>query len=66
VEATTAEIGLMALPRLYVGEHDDARRMAVKKLLYRGRIALRSRSGGQTPETPPPGGAVGLPPRATS
>jgi peptidoglycan/xylan/chitin deacetylase (PgdA/CDA1 family) len=66
VEATTAEIGLMALPRLYVGEQDDARRMAVKKLLYRGRIALRSRSGGQTPETPPPGGSAGLPPRATS
>ena len=66
VEATTAEIGLMALPRLYVGEQDDAMRMAVKKLLYRGRIALRSRSGGQTPETPPPGGSGGLSPRATS
>ena len=66
VEATTAEIGLMALPRLYVGEQDDARRMAVKKLLYRGRIALRSRSGGQTPEAPPPGGSAGLSPRATS
>ena len=66
VEATTAEIGLMALPRLYVGEQDDARRMAVKKLLYRGRIALRSRSGGQTPEAPPPGGSAGLSPRAPS
>ena len=66
VEASTAEIGLMALPRLYVGEQDDARRMTVKRLLYRGRIALRSRSGGQTPEAPPPGGSAGLSPRATS
>jgi len=66
VEASTAEIGLMALPRLYVGEQDDPRRMTVKRLLYRGRIALRSRSGGQTPETPPPGGSAGQAPRATS
>ena len=66
VEASTAEIGLMALPRLYVGEQDDPRRMTVKRLLYRGRIALRSRSGGQTPEAPPPGGSAGLSPRATS
>ena len=66
VEATTAEIGLMALPRLYVGEQDDTTRMAVKKLLYRGRIALRSRSGGQPPETPPPGDSAGFPPRAAS
>jgi peptidoglycan/xylan/chitin deacetylase (PgdA/CDA1 family) len=66
VEASTAEIGLMALPRLYVGEQDDPRRMAVKRLLYRGRIAMRSRPGGQTPENPPPGGSAGQAPRATS
>jgi peptidoglycan/xylan/chitin deacetylase (PgdA/CDA1 family) len=66
VEASTAEIGLMALPRLYVGEQDDARRMTVKRLLYRGRIAMRSRPGGQTPENPPPGGSAGQAPRATS
>ncbi|MGC1282275.1 MAG: polysaccharide deacetylase family protein [Streptosporangiaceae bacterium] len=66
VEAATAEIGLMALPRLYVGEQDDARRMTVKRLLYRGRIAMRSRPGGQTPENPPPGGSAGQAPRATS
>jgi peptidoglycan/xylan/chitin deacetylase (PgdA/CDA1 family) len=41
VEASTAEIGLMALPRMYVGQQDDAVRMAAKRLLYRGRIALR-------------------------
>lgn len=44
VEATTAEIGLMALPRMYIGQQDDAARMAAKRLLYRGRIALRGRS----------------------
>jgi peptidoglycan/xylan/chitin deacetylase (PgdA/CDA1 family) len=66
VEASKAEIGLMALPRLYVGEQDDARRMTVKRLLYRGRIAMRSRPGGQTPDNPPPGGSAGQAPRATS
>jgi hypothetical protein len=44
VEATTTEIGLMALPRMYIGQQDDAARMAAKRLLYRGRIALRGRS----------------------
>ncbi len=51
VEASTAEIGLMALPRIYVGQQDDATRMAAKRLLYRGRIALRSRPGGRTLQT---------------
>jgi len=41
VEASLAEIGMTALPRFYVGQADDARRMAAKWLLYRGRIALR-------------------------
>jgi peptidoglycan/xylan/chitin deacetylase (PgdA/CDA1 family) len=53
VEASTGEIGLMALPRIYIGQQDDAARMAAKRLLYRGRIALRSRPGGQPPQTPP-------------
>jgi peptidoglycan/xylan/chitin deacetylase (PgdA/CDA1 family) len=66
VEASTAEIGLMALPRIYVGEQDDARRMTVKRMLYRARIAMRSRPGGQAPQTPPPGGSGGQAPRATS
>jgi peptidoglycan/xylan/chitin deacetylase (PgdA/CDA1 family) len=52
VEASKAEIGLMALPRIYVGQQDDAMRMAAKRLLYRGRIALRSRPGGRAPQTP--------------
>jgi peptidoglycan/xylan/chitin deacetylase (PgdA/CDA1 family) len=53
VEASKAEIGLMALPRIYVGQQDDAMRMAAKRLLYRGRIALRSRTGSRPPQTPP-------------
>lgn len=43
VEASTTEIGLMALPRMYVGQQDDAVRMTAKRLLNRGRIALRGR-----------------------
>ena len=43
VEASMAEAGLMALPRMYIGQQDDAARMAAKRLLYRGRIALRGR-----------------------
>lgn len=53
VEASKAEIGLMALPRIFVGQQDDAMRMAAKRLLYRGRIALRSRPGSRPPQTPP-------------
>jgi peptidoglycan/xylan/chitin deacetylase (PgdA/CDA1 family) len=52
VAASAAEIGLMALPRTYVGQQDDAVRMAAKRLLYRGRIALRSRPGGRAARTP--------------
>jgi peptidoglycan/xylan/chitin deacetylase (PgdA/CDA1 family) len=43
VEAPVADIGLMALPRIYVGQQDGAARMAVKRRLYRGYIAVRGR-----------------------
>jgi peptidoglycan/xylan/chitin deacetylase (PgdA/CDA1 family) len=43
VEASVAEIGLMALPRIYVGQRDGAGRMAAKRLLYRGYIAVNGR-----------------------
>jgi peptidoglycan/xylan/chitin deacetylase (PgdA/CDA1 family) len=56
VEASMAQAGLMALPRMYIGQQDDAARMAAKRLLYRGRIALRSPRGGRPPRTPPPTG----------
>ena len=53
VEASLPEIGLMALPRIYIGQQDDATRMAAKRLLYRSRIALRSRPGGRPPQSTP-------------
>jgi peptidoglycan/xylan/chitin deacetylase (PgdA/CDA1 family) len=43
VEAPVAEIGRMALPRIYVGQRDGAGRMAAKRLLYRGYIAVNGR-----------------------
>jgi peptidoglycan/xylan/chitin deacetylase (PgdA/CDA1 family) len=43
VEAQVADIGLMALPRIYVGQQDGAVRMAVKRRIYRNYIAWRGR-----------------------
>jgi peptidoglycan/xylan/chitin deacetylase (PgdA/CDA1 family) len=43
VETPRAELGWMALPRIYAGQQDSARRMAVKRLLYRGYIAVKGR-----------------------
>lgn len=41
VQTPVADIGPMALPRIYAGQRDGAARMAVKRLLYRRRIAAR-------------------------
>jgi peptidoglycan/xylan/chitin deacetylase (PgdA/CDA1 family) len=43
VQTPVTQLGFMALPRIYVGQHDDARRMAVKRLLFRGYIAVKGR-----------------------
>ena len=43
VEAPAADVGLMALPRIYIGQQDGAARMAVKRRLYRSYIAYRGR-----------------------
>jgi peptidoglycan/xylan/chitin deacetylase (PgdA/CDA1 family) len=43
VRAPMAELGLMALPRIYVGQQDGARRLMAKRLLFRGYIAARGR-----------------------
>jgi len=45
VETPRDALGLMALPRIYVGPHDSAARMAIKRYLYRGYIAYRGRQG---------------------
>jgi peptidoglycan/xylan/chitin deacetylase (PgdA/CDA1 family) len=43
VETPLRELGVMALPRVYIGQSDDARRMAAKRLLFRGYIAVKGR-----------------------
>ena len=43
VQTPMAELGFMALPRIYIGQRDDARRMAAKRLLFRGHIAVKGR-----------------------
>jgi peptidoglycan/xylan/chitin deacetylase (PgdA/CDA1 family) len=41
VRAPISVIGLTALPRVYVGEHDGVARMTAKRFLYRGYIAAK-------------------------
>jgi peptidoglycan/xylan/chitin deacetylase (PgdA/CDA1 family) len=43
VEVAPAELGFTALPRIYAGQQDNAARLAAKRLLYRGYIAVRRR-----------------------
>ncbi len=43
VATAVPQLGLMALPRIYVGQQDSAARMAVKRRLYKGSIAVRGR-----------------------
>ncbi len=43
VQARPADIGPHALPRVYVGQSDGAARMAAKRMLFRGYIALQGR-----------------------
>ncbi len=45
VETPRSELGLMALPRIYVGQRDSAVRMTAKRGLYRRYIAIRGRHG---------------------
>lgn len=39
VDTPLAEFGIMALPRVYVGQRDGTARMTAKRLLYRGYLA---------------------------
>jgi peptidoglycan/xylan/chitin deacetylase (PgdA/CDA1 family) len=41
VETPMADLGLMALPRIYVGQRDGAARLAAKRFLYHGYIAVK-------------------------
>ena len=48
VETPLAEFGIMALPRVYVGQRDGAARMTAKRLLYRGYLAVEARRAGRS------------------
>ena len=41
VQTPMADLGIMALPRVYVGEQDGGARMTLKRFLYRGYIAVK-------------------------
>jgi peptidoglycan/xylan/chitin deacetylase (PgdA/CDA1 family) len=41
VQTPMAALGIMALPRIYVGQKDGAARMTAKRFLYRGYIAIK-------------------------
>jgi peptidoglycan/xylan/chitin deacetylase (PgdA/CDA1 family) len=41
VQTPMADLGIMALPRVYVGQQDGAARMTLKRFLYRGYIAVK-------------------------
>lgn len=41
VDASRSSLGLMALPRMYIGQHDNALRLFAKRLLYRGHVTRR-------------------------
>jgi peptidoglycan/xylan/chitin deacetylase (PgdA/CDA1 family) len=41
VQTPMADLGTMALPRVYIGQQDSAARMAAKRLLFRGYIAVK-------------------------
>jgi len=43
VETPLRELGIMALPRVYIGQSDNARRMAAKRVLFRGYVAVKGR-----------------------
>jgi peptidoglycan/xylan/chitin deacetylase (PgdA/CDA1 family) len=42
-DTPAADLGATALPRIYVGQHDGPGRMAVKRLVYKGYIAIKGR-----------------------
>lgn len=41
VQTPMADLGIMTLPRVYVGEQDGGARMTLKRFLYRGYIAVK-------------------------
>ena len=43
VQTPMSALGMMALPRVYIGQSDDARRMSAKRLLFKGYVAVKGR-----------------------
>jgi peptidoglycan/xylan/chitin deacetylase (PgdA/CDA1 family) len=43
VETPLAQLGPLALPRIYVGQRDSAARMTVKRRLHKGYVAMKGR-----------------------
>jgi peptidoglycan/xylan/chitin deacetylase (PgdA/CDA1 family) len=41
VQTPMADLGIMALPRVYIGQQDSAARLAAKRILFRGYIAVK-------------------------
>jgi len=44
VQTPGSELGLMALPRVYIGQSDSAARLAVKRALYLPYVAIKGRN----------------------
>jgi peptidoglycan/xylan/chitin deacetylase (PgdA/CDA1 family) len=45
VQTPLAQLGPLALPRIYVGQRDSAARMTVKRRLHKGYVAVKGRNG---------------------
>jgi peptidoglycan/xylan/chitin deacetylase (PgdA/CDA1 family) len=45
VEAPRAQIGPLALPRMYIGQRDTAARMSIKRRLHKAYVAAKGRGG---------------------
>jgi peptidoglycan/xylan/chitin deacetylase (PgdA/CDA1 family) len=45
VETPLAQLGPLAMPRMYVGQRDSAARMTVKRRLHKGYVAMKGRHG---------------------
>jgi peptidoglycan/xylan/chitin deacetylase (PgdA/CDA1 family) len=45
VESPLAQLGPLAMPRIYVGQRDSAARMTIKRRLHKGYVAIKGRHG---------------------
>lgn len=45
VETPLAQLGPLALPRMYIGQRDTAARMTIKRRLHKAYVAAKGRGG---------------------